>query len=70
MTEPAHHDHGHDHGHGPAVPANPFPEAEWETLQKDDRQAAASVIGLMAGIFSIGLILYLVVALWVANSAT
>jgi hypothetical protein len=66
MTEAAH----HDHGHGAALPANPFPEAEWATLQKDDRQAAASVIGLMAGIFTVGLILYLVVALWVAGSTT
>jgi hypothetical protein len=66
MTEAAH----HDHGHTAAPPANPFPEAEWQTLQKDDRQAAASVIGLMVGIFSIGLVLYLVVALWVGGSAT
>ncbi len=66
MTEAAH----HDHGHGAALTGNPFPEAEWATLQKDDRQAAASVIGLMAGIFSIGLVLYLVVAMWVAASHT
>jgi hypothetical protein len=60
----------HDHGHGAAPAGNPFPEAEWATLQKDDRQGAATVIGLMAGIFSIGLILYLVVAVWVAGSST
>jgi hypothetical protein len=66
MTDAAH----PEHGHGTATPSIPFPEAEWQTLQKDDRQAAASVVGLMAGIFTVGLILYLVVALWVAASTT
>ena len=36
-----------------------FPAAEWEELMKEDRHGGTMVIGLMASIFSIGLLLYL-----------
>src|SRR5262245_35488333 len=41
----------------------PFSDAEWQTLQNDDRLAGGSIVGLMGGIFIIGLVLYLIV-LW------
>lgn len=49
------------HPHGPAASSLPFSEAEWEQLQADDRHGGAVVIALMAGIFTIGLILYTIV---------
>ncbi|HZT79539.1 MAG TPA: hypothetical protein VFA26_04940 [Gemmataceae bacterium] len=59
------HPEGHDHGpqatadHGPAAaPQLPFSAAEWEALQKDDLHAGKAVVGLMASIFTIGLLLY------------
>ena len=41
--------------------ALPFTDAEWQSLQKDDIHAGGAVVGLMAGIFTIGLVLYSVV---------
>jgi hypothetical protein len=35
-----------------------FPAAEWEALKMEDLHAARAVVGLMIGIFSIGLLLY------------
>jgi len=64
MTHEAH--HAHDHGH--AV-KNPFPEDQWQLFRKDDYKAGAAVVGLMAAIFTIGLFLYLFIALWVAQGA-
>lgn len=55
MTEALGHSHGGNVLH--------FPPDEWEQLQADDRHAGAAVLGLMTGIFSIGLILYIVVLL-------
>jgi uncharacterized membrane protein len=54
--------HGHSHG---AAQALHFPQAEWEQLQADDRHAAVAVLGLMTAIFSIGLVLYIGVLIWV-----
>ncbi|HKI32148.1 MAG TPA: hypothetical protein VKA46_09795 [Gemmataceae bacterium] len=50
-------------GHPHAANALHFPSAEWEQLQADDRHAAVVVLGLMTGIFSIGLVLYTIVLL-------
>ncbi len=44
-----------------------FSPAEIETFRTDDREAATAIVGLMAGIFSVGLIGYLAVATWVGN---
>jgi hypothetical protein len=35
-----------------------FPPAEWEALKMEDLHAARAVVGLMIGIFTIGLLLY------------
>jgi hypothetical protein len=61
----------HQHGsHGTAAPTGQtlFPAAEWEAFRVEDRASAAAIAGLMAGIFTIGLILYSVVA-WVVGSS-
>jgi len=42
-----------------------FTPAEIEALRADDRSAAAAIVGLMAGIFTLGLIGYLGVCIWV-----
>jgi hypothetical protein len=45
----------------------PFTEAEWKDMQKDDIHAGGAVVSLMAGIFTIGLIIYSIV-LWAVLS--
>jgi hypothetical protein len=55
MTEP----------HAPAAGSTAqahFTPQEWEALQASDRNAAAHIVCLMAGIFVTGLIMYLVIA--------
>jgi hypothetical protein len=42
-----------------------FTPAEVEALRADDRSAATAIVGLMAGIFTLGLIGYIGVCLWV-----
>lgn len=42
-----------------------FTPAEIEAFRADDRSAAAAIVGLMAGIFTLGLIGYFGVCLWV-----
>jgi len=42
-----------------------FSEAEQQRFWQDDKAAATAVVGLMAGIFTIGLVGYICVALWV-----
>jgi Flp pilus assembly pilin Flp len=42
-----------------------FTPAEVEAFRADDRSAATAIVGLMAGIFALGLIGYLGVCLWV-----
>jgi hypothetical protein len=46
----------------------PFSNVEVQNLHRDDRRAAAAVIVLMSGIFSIGLVGYSAVCLWIINS--
>jgi hypothetical protein len=65
--------HGNDHvtdhhGDHSAAAALPFTEAEWAGFQKSDVHAAAAIAGLMASIFSIGLLLYATIAIIVAAS--
>ncbi len=51
------------------APAGPstelFPPAEVQGFQLEDRMAASYLVGIMVGIFVIGLIGYIAVALWV-----
>jgi hypothetical protein len=44
--------------------ANVFSPSQIDEFRLDDKRAAAAIVGLMAGIFSIGLILYLGVCWW------
>ena len=55
MSHDAHASHGH------AV-AEAFSDAEWQELQSEDLKAGKAVVSLMAGIFFMGVILYLIVA--------
>ena len=55
------------HAHGAAP--GPFSDAELELFHKEDRYAGGLVVGLMAGIFSIGLVLYITVAIFVVRGA-
>jgi hypothetical protein len=57
--------HG-DHGHH-AVPL-PFSDADVEGFRKEDIHAGTMVVMLMAGIFSIGVFIYTIVALTVGPS--
>jgi len=45
--------------------AGPFPPAEVETLHSLDREAARNIVCLLGGLFIVGLILYIFVAIWV-----
>ncbi|HXG08460.1 MAG TPA: hypothetical protein VNK04_01595 [Gemmataceae bacterium] len=56
------------HEHAPAAGQPYFSAVEWEALQADDRKAGMAVVGLMMAIFTIGLFLYLGVALVVMTS--
>jgi hypothetical protein len=60
---PPTHEHGAPttSGHAAATAAPPFPEDEWRSFRAVDTTAAAYIVGLMAGIFSVGLVLYLFV---------
>ncbi len=65
MNEP----HGHGNSSqevnipgGPGKPALHFTPEEWDQYRKSDVAAARSVVLLMGGIFTIGLILYSTVA--------
>jgi hypothetical protein len=58
--------HGHDHHHEPAAPA--FSEAEMAEFQKSDIGAGGAVVVLMTAIFTVGLLLYGVVAVIVARN--
>ena len=61
----------HSHDEHPAYPAPAegmrFSDEEWQQLQAEDRHAGAAVVGLMASIFSIGLCIYITVALIVGG---
>lgn len=65
MNEP----HAHGNGStevsvpgGPGTPALHFTTGEWDQYRTSDKGAARSVVLLMGGIFTIGLILYSTVA--------
>jgi hypothetical protein len=60
MSHPETQPHGHHDGELPY-----FPAAEWEAFHKDDITAGKAVILLISGIFTVGLVLYTIVALTV-----
>jgi len=49
-----------EHAHAPAFE---FSDEEWQALKTEDASGARAVVGLMVGIFCVGVILYLIVAL-------
>lgn len=54
------------HGHA-AEPDGPhFSDREWKEFQDDDVHAGGAIVCLMAGIFTIGLMLYTTIAIIVA----
>jgi hypothetical protein len=61
--------HAHDAPRSYPAPAEgmTFSDEEWHDLQAEDRHAGAAVVGLMASIFSVGLCIYITVALIVAG---
>jgi len=52
------------HGSGQSTQTH-FSDGEWQDLRTEDLSGAKAVVGLMAGIFTTGLVLYLFVAWWV-----
>lgn len=55
-----------DHGHEAASSAPVlFSETEIKAFHEDDGRSATGVVCLMSGIFTIGLILYIGVNLWI-----
>lgn len=63
-----HETHGHGEGHS-ATDAPPyFSEQEWSEFHRDDVQVGKAVIMLVAGIFSVGVFLYTLIAILVASS--
>ncbi len=59
--------HPAGHGHPGGTAALPFSEADWHEFHKSDIGAGAAIIVLMASIFSIGLVLYTVIAIVVGS---
>jgi hypothetical protein len=51
-----------------ASAAGPFSASELEALHNEDRAAARYVVSLMVAIFTLGLIGYVAVWIWVASS--
>jgi hypothetical protein len=49
-----------EHTHAPST-ASPFTPTDVAMFQREDRKAAAAIIGLMVSIFLMGICLYLIV---------
>jgi hypothetical protein len=61
--------HGIQHGdHGHHAAPLPFSDGDIEGFRKEDIHAGTMVVGLMTGIFSIGVFIYVIVALTVGPS--
>jgi hypothetical protein len=48
-------------------PGTPFTPSDVQAFAADDRGAATAIVGLMAGIFTIGLCGYALVCVWVSS---
>ncbi len=55
-----------EHSAHPTPAAALFPPEEVAAFHQDDRHTAAVIVCLMVGIFTMGLALYLGIAIWVA----
>ncbi len=58
---------GEPHEHVAAPEGPLFSDKEWKEFRDDDAHAGAAVVCLMAGIFTIGLMLYSTIALIVSG---
>jgi hypothetical protein len=69
MSDSHAHDHGIQHGTNADSGTGPahFTPQEVEEFQKSDRIGGGLIVGLMASIFTIGLLLYTVVLIAVAS---
>jgi hypothetical protein len=60
--------HGHGHSQDVTIPSGPgkpplhFSDTEWQSFRQSDMGAAKSVVLLMGSIFTVGLVLYSIVA--------
>ena len=53
--------------HSPTSHPSPFTDAQLHSFHEDDKHAGGAVIVLMTAIFSIGLVLYSVIAIIVSR---
>ena len=61
------HDPSAHHGPSDSSPGTlPFHPAEVEAFREQDKKAATAIVGLMVGIFILGVIGYLLVCFWVS----
>ena len=61
------HDPSAPHGYSASgTGALPFTSAEVETFHDQDKKAATAIVGLMGGIFILGVLGYLAVCFWVS----
>ena len=61
------HDASAHHGpSGGSMAALPFQPAEVEAFHEQDKRAATAIVGLMVGIFVMGVVGYLLVCFWVS----
>jgi hypothetical protein len=60
------HAHTPEEGTARPVAAPLFPPAEVEAFRADDTHGATVIVCLMVGIFTLGLVLYSIIAVWVA----
>ncbi len=55
--------HGETHDSPGTEVAEAFTDAEWQELRAEDFRGATAVVCIMVGIFTIGVILYTIVAI-------
>ena len=67
QTQPDAPIHGEPHEHAAAPDGPHFSDKEWKEFQDDDVHAGGAIVCLMAGIFTIGLMLYTTIALIVSG---
>ena len=58
-------DTGSSHSASSGSAKLPFSPADIDSFHADDKKAAAAIVGLMVGIFTIGFLGYLAVCIWV-----
>ncbi len=67
QTQPDAPAHGEPHEHVAAPEGPLFSDKEWKEFRDDDAHAGGAIVCLMAGIFTVGLMLYTTIALIVSG---